>query len=669
MSASEPVARHGPPPQPLIIAGPAGTLDQVVIDALAANGIGIAGSGGQRCRPPGPDAGFGTLHDELFRPAGGPWPAGEQLSRPPVSPAQRERAAAILAGPPERDGWPLLADPRAPLLMELWEEIAPEARWIFVFSRPALFAWTLIAGGELDHVAASPIRQATAAFRIWQSLALRITEFARSRPERCLCLRAPEDFDLPGTHRISTTLSGWGFAVDSVDLPGRFSPHAHITRAPAWIYRIERLSRATRDAHDSLLEVVRQLARTPHSPARPRPRPPTPTPVPRSSQRLCIAGWNRTAYSQTFIRAHIERLSAHPVLLLPDRRDRGRFLTVDEFRIGSVLDRALLAGAREFRTHVEAMESRPLGRFLKRQGAEAVLAEFGPNGVRVARACRAAGVPLIVHFHGFDVYREGTLRAYGDRYRSLFKSAAAIVAVSSHMERRLVELGAPRAKVHCNPCGVDVSLFDQAEPALAPPRFLSVGRFVNKKGPLLTILAFSRALEEAPDARLIMVGDGPLWEGAQRLATALGLEHRISFPGSCSHREVMQLMQSARAFVQHSVVAYDEDSEGTPVAVLEAGASGLPVVGTRHAGIADAVLHDETGLLVEEGDVEGMASYMLRVARDPPAAGALGRRAREHVARHYSMDLHIARLQAIIDEAIRRHRAGTAVSPSGADRT
>jgi glycosyltransferase involved in cell wall biosynthesis len=350
------------------------------------------------------------------------------------------------------------------------------------------------------------------------------------------------------------------------------------------------------------------------------------------------------------------------VLLLKDPHNRERFVTQNEFTVGSILDRTLSALSHEFGIRVEASESRPLRRFLSNERVVAVLAEFGPNGVRLARACAAAMVPLVVHFHGFDVYRQSTLARYLEGYRTMFEAASAIVAVSTDMERRLVELGAPADRIQCNPCGVEVSMFDQADPERAPPQFLSVGRFVNKKGPLLTILAFQRALEEAPDSRLIMVGDGELLDSSRRLVTCLGLHDRVSFLGSRPHEEVSRLMRGSRAFVQHSVVAHDGDSEGTPVAVLEAGASGLPVISTRHGGITDAVLHNETGFLVEEGDVASMASYMSRVAREPRLAAAVGRRARQHISQNHSMESHIARLWRIIEVAIEDFRPGIAAS-------
>jgi glycosyltransferase involved in cell wall biosynthesis len=88
---------------------------------------------------------------------------------------------------------------------------------------------------------------------------------------------------------------------------------------------------------------------------------------------------------------------------------------------------------------------------------------------------------------------------------------------------------------------------------------------------------------------------------------------------------------------------------------MEAGAAGLPVVSTRHAGIVDVVIEGKTGFLVEEGDVKGMARCMLRLALDGKEASRLGRQAREHVRREFSLDKSIATLWRIIDDASRQN--------------
>jgi colanic acid/amylovoran biosynthesis glycosyltransferase len=369
---------------------------------------------------------------------------------------------------------------------------------------------------------------------------------------------------------------------------------------------------------------------------------------------IVVISGGTDAYSETFIRAHIERLPAvvKPLYGWPPLSN-GHEIVSQFPSLREHVRRAVLRRM-GFWTFEGAITDE-LVRFFKRNNIKAVLAEYGPTGVRVMESCRRAGVPLVVHFHGFDAYCHATLREEGKHYSALFKQASAIIAVSRDMEQQLLCLGAPREKLYYNPCGVDVSLFGGAVPESAPPLFVAVGRFVDKKAPHLTLLAFKIVAEAYPDARLLMIGDGPLLEACKHLAKAWGIEHAVEFRGARPHAEVAVAMQGARVFVQHSLRTSYGDSEGTPVAVLEAGATGLPVISTRHGGIVDVVIEGQTGLLVDEGDVSGMASQMMRLASDPQLAGRLGQAARERIQSEFGMEKSIAGLWSIIEGAIKRN--------------
>ena len=372
-----------------------------------------------------------------------------------------------------------------------------------------------------------------------------------------------------------------------------------------------------------------------------------------SKQRVvCVVSPRQDAYSETFIRAHRELLPAKVKnLYAKDYQnfsdDNGPLIQAE--LIGR-LRRSLLRRSLHLDPHY--FQQRALQRFLARNKVEAVLAEFGPTATLVMDACKNLRIPLVAHFHGFDAYRRRTLESYGTRYNVLFKQAAAIVAVSRDMKTQLQELGAPADKVHYNSCGVEPSVFKGADPLESGPTFLAVGRFVNKKAPHLTLLAFKTTIEKVPQARLIMIGDGPLYEACYQMVRSLGLSDAVELWGPRPQAEVAAAMQKTRAFVQHSVRTQDGDSEGTPVAVLEAAASGLPVVATRHAGIKDAVIDTKTGLLVNEGDVSGMAEHMTRLAKDPGLANALGKAGREWIRTEYSMDKSINTLWTIIEASI-----------------
>jgi len=299
----------------------------------------------------------------------------------------------------------------------------------------------------------------------------------------------------------------------------------------------------------------------------------------------------------------------------------------------------------------DPIEQRAFKRRLQRHQVTAVLAEYGQVGVAVSGVCAQLDLPLIVHFHGWDAYDNRILTQAGQHYPQLFRQAAAIVAVSRAMRQQLLELGAPASKLHYNPYGVNCRLFQPASPGRNPPTFVAVGRLVDKKAPHLTLLAFKAVADEVPEARLQIIGDGYLQESCHQLVRALGLSQQVALLGVREPQAVAAAMQNARAFVQHSVRTSYGDSEGTPVAVLEAGAAGLPAVATQHAGIADVVQDGQTGYLVAEGDTHAMGQRLLQLAQSPALADRLGQAARARIEAHFSMEASLERLWQIVESA------------------
>jgi len=163
-------------------------------------------------------------------------------------------------------------------------------------------------------------------------------------------------------------------------------------------------------------------------------------------------------------------------------------------------------------------------------------------------------------------------------------------------------------------------------------------------------MAFKELLDHFPSARLIMVGDGPMLEPCIHLSKALNISNSIEFTGPLKHDNVAMLMQKVRAFVQHSVTPDSFDSEGTPVSILEACASGLPVISTRHAGIKDIIIENTTGFLVDEFDINEMTKHMLSLAQDPKLARDIGENARKNTLDNYTMEKSIDNLWKIISD-------------------
>jgi colanic acid/amylovoran biosynthesis glycosyltransferase len=145
-----------------------------------------------------------------------------------------------------------------------------------------------------------------------------------------------------------------------------------------------------------------------------------------------------------------------------------------------------------------------------------------------------------------------------------------------------------------------------------------------------------------------------LLNSCMQLVKSLNIEQHVNFLGIKTPEEVATEMHKAIAFVQHSATTMEGEKEGTPVSIIEAMASGLPVVATRHAGIPDVVIENESGLLCNEFDVNEMARLMLKIATDKDLNQRIGKNASDRVHSNFTMQQYIDKLWAVIDDKIQK---------------
>lgn len=373
------------------------------------------------------------------------------------------------------------------------------------------------------------------------------------------------------------------------------------------------------------------------------------------SQRLNLLVFapTRRATSETFIRANLAGLPMRCIPYFGDEwplRRPLQALYATAIVLSKVLTRMRLLRAASWPASFVAWL------MIRRYRPDAVLAEFGFEAVRVMEACVWSDVPMVAHFRGSDASARSRLGLLEGRYRRLMAIAAGVIVKSRPMADTLLSLGAPPTRVLVSPSGANTAMFYGSTPAAAPPVLLAVGRFVAKKGPLQTLRAFALVCRDPVAAalkpKLWMVGDGPLLPSARSLVLELGLEGQVCFLGVCSQDRVAQLMREVRCFVQHSLVAPDGDSEGNPVAVMEAQLSGLPVVATRHAGIPEVVLEGQSGLLVDEGDEESMAQAMAQFVLDPDLAARFGECGRQRIQEGFTIEHHLHQVTQLLLQVI-----------------
>ena len=295
--------------------------------------------------------------------------------------------------------------------------------------------------------------------------------------------------------------------------------------------------------------------------------------------------------------------------------------------------------------------NKALIRFLQKHQVDVVLCNYGTYGANITDACFQANIPLVVHFHGYDAFVHKTIKKFAKAYQNMFRKAAFIIAVSEDMRRQLIGLGAPTNKIILRPYGIDTSLFVDAQPTTNDRVLLFVGRFTAKKDPVSLLKAFHLARQSVPDARLIMIGRGELYNLVLKTIHELQLKDSVKVMGWQKPEEVSKHMQQVRAYVQHSVFAPNGDSEGSPVSIIEAAGSGLPVISTRHAGIKESVIDGVTGYLVDESDWQKMGEYMVKLLNDAELADKMGQAGREHILKNYDVKQQMTELKNVLERA------------------
>ena len=355
--------------------------------------------------------------------------------------------------------------------------------------------------------------------------------------------------------------------------------------------------------------------------------------------KIAILSPQETNQAETFIQNHITHLPFDKLVIFGGNFP---YKTVDDksllwqsrwVKFSNVIRKILGLSLRNFK-------ELQLKKLLKKNQIDLVFAEYLITGAEVHQVCKALNIPIIAIALGYEISQYNVIEQYKAKYKSLFQYAKKIVVVSNHMTANLLALECPEDKIVYSPAGPSDDFFELS-PSFNNKQLLAVGRFVDKKAPQLTIKAFNGVLNYYPNAQLIMAGDGPLLETCESLVKELNIEKSVDFIGRISREQHKQLLEGSYMFVQHSRIAKNGDSEGTPVAILEASAAGLPIVSTQHAGIPQVVKADESGFLVPENDVTAMTEKMVALLQNKDLAIQFGSEGKTYVKGHFTLKNHV----------------------------
>lgn len=287
-------------------------------------------------------------------------------------------------------------------------------------------------------------------------------------------------------------------------------------------------------------------------------------------------------------------------------------------------------------------------------------AHWGTSGVLVAPLAKAAGLPLLVTLHGFDIQSKDNFwtsgqggwwhRDYPDRLRKIAADGAHFVAVSRAIFKLAIQRGLPESHVHYAPIGIDTTAFRPSGIPMSerPPKILFVANHIERKGGATLIRAFASVRKHINNAHLVMVGDGPEREKWSSLASSLGLA--VDFRGRLSPQAVQAEMRDAVVFCLPATrLPHHDLAEGFGLVVVEAAASGVPVVTSAQGLESEGVHHEKTGFAIQDGDEQILAEHIISLLADRALAQRLGDAGPEFVRRNFDVTVCTRALEDLYD--------------------
>lgn len=277
----------------------------------------------------------------------------------------------------------------------------------------------------------------------------------------------------------------------------------------------------------------------------------------------------------------------------------------------------------------------------RRSGITQMHNHFGDASATVTMlASEMTGIPFSMTLHGPTVFLEPR------RWRLDMKIARSrfVACISQFCRSQAMLFSDERdwGKLHVVHCGIDPALYVQGRCQGA--KIVFVGRLDPVKGVSLLLDAFAEIRRRHPDATLTLAGDGPARESLEHRCHGLGLSDCVTFTGFIDETAVADLLNASDLFVLASF------AEGLPVVLMEAMATGLPVVASQIAGIPELVRDGENGLLIPAGDTASLIAAIDRLLSDPDLGRDMGRNGRAAVLSDFNIDTESRRLARLFND-------------------
>jgi glycosyltransferase involved in cell wall biosynthesis len=289
-----------------------------------------------------------------------------------------------------------------------------------------------------------------------------------------------------------------------------------------------------------------------------------------------------------------------------------------------------------------------VGLRLREIGIDHVHAHFAGMAARTAFWIRKF-FPITFSFtaHANDIFAP---RDFAIGLDKLVDVARVIVTETDYAAIFLQERFPDRAdRVHRVYNGLDLAEFSRSDFSSAPPSVVAVGRLIAKKGFADLISACGLLAERGKTFRCEIIGQGPLEKQLREQIQKFGLQNHVALPGARPQHEIRKRLAAASVFVLPSVIDSEGGMDNLPSVIMEAMATGLPVISTAIGGIPEMVIESETGYLVQPGDTAALAGAIEKVIDDRSLAQRLGEAGYERAERLFSIENNVRELCALLN--------------------
>jgi len=245
---------------------------------------------------------------------------------------------------------------------------------------------------------------------------------------------------------------------------------------------------------------------------------------------------------------------------------------------------------------------------------------------------------VITTFHGYDAhFNKSNLIQKKFYYKNLFTVGDFFTANTNYLYDQLITLGCDKGKIEVIPMTVDTEYFYPIKKHQNKRiRIISVGRLITFKGHSYGISALKLLVDNGYDIEYTIIGDGPELENLTAKTRALNLQNIVDFKGVCNQSEILKNLQHSDIFLMTSTADYSGRRETQGLVTAEAQACGLPVVAFASGGVPYTILDGVTGFLVDENNINAMASKVEELIVSPELRSQMGLNAREFCVNNFS---------------------------------